>query len=95
MEKAFQLEPRETQAFALLERERKDALAEIGGLSLQMEAARKTLDTVMARQEAYLRNMLTNRGVDRYDGVQLANNHMIVRLPDLAPEVVAQVNGAA
>jgi hypothetical protein len=82
MEKTYQLDQREAVMLNQLDQERTQVLAVIGALSLDMEQARKNLDTVAERQRAFIRQALSIRDVDRYENAKTANGTLIVTLPD-------------
>jgi hypothetical protein len=82
MEKLFNLDQKETAMLAQVDQERTQALAMIGALSLDMEQARKTLDTAAERQRSFIRQALVNRGVERYENARAQNGSLIVTMPD-------------
>ena len=82
MEKSFELEQRETALLGQLDQERTQALAMIGALSLDMEQAKKNLDTTAERQRAFVRQALIARGIDRYDNARAQNGTLFVTVPD-------------
>ena len=92
MEKSFQLEPREMQNLQALETERKEVLAQIGALSLDMEAAKKKLAGSMEAQKHFLRNALSNRGLDNFQTAKLVGNEIIVTLSEDMPNLTQQLN---
>jgi len=65
-----------------MDQERTQALAIVGALSLDMEQARKNLDSTAERQRAFIRQALNNRGVDRYENARASNGTLIVSVPD-------------
>jgi hypothetical protein len=72
-----------------LDQERTQALAVVGALSLDMEQARKNLDTAAERQRTFIRQALVNRGIDRYENARAQNGCLLVTLPEeAAPEVL-------
>ena len=101
MEKIYQLEQKEAGLLNQLEQERTQALAVIGALSLDMEQARKNLESAAERQRAFIRQALMARNVERYDNARLQNGALVVSLPDGPAPVIDMkamdrpVNGAA
>ena len=89
MEKVFQLEQKEAALLGQLDQERTQTLAVVGALSLDMEQAKKNLDAAAERQRAFIRQALSNRGVERYENARAANGSLIVTLPDAPPEFTA------
>jgi hypothetical protein len=85
MEKSYQLDQKEMTQLQPIEQERTGALARFGGLSLDMEQARKNLDAAAERLRAFIRQALTARGVERYDGALVQNGTLLVALPDSNP----------
>lgn len=81
-EKSFQLDQKETTLLGQLDQERTQALAMVGALSLDMEQARKNLDTAAERQRAFIRQALSNRNVERYDNARVQNGALLVAIPD-------------
>jgi hypothetical protein len=103
MEKTFTLDQKETAMLAQVDQERTQALAMVGALSLDMEQARKNLDTAAERQRSFIRQALSTRGVDRYENARAANGALIVTMPDevpaphhegSSPKMVERVNGS-
>ena len=86
MEKSYQLDQKEMNLLQPLDQERTNALAAIGALSLDMEQARKNLDTAAERQRAFIRQALISRGVDRFDNARIMNGALLVTLPDSNPQ---------
>jgi hypothetical protein len=82
MEKTITLDPKEQAMLAQVDQERTQALAMVGALSLDMEQARKNLDTVAERQRSFIRQALTSRGVERYENARAQNGALIVTMPD-------------
>jgi|SRR5215831_5773631 len=86
MEKSFQLDQKEAVLLGQLDQERTQALAMVGALSLDMEQARKNLDSAADRQRSFIRQALTNRGIERYENARAANGALIITLPDQPTE---------
>jgi hypothetical protein len=93
MEKTFPLDQREAALLQQLDQERTQALAMVGALSLDMEQARKTLDTAAERQRGFIRQALSSRGIDRYENARTANGILLVTLPD-QPVAIPEPEGA-
>jgi hypothetical protein len=100
MEKSFALDQKETVLLTQLDQERTQALAMVGALSLDMEQARKNLDTAAERQRSFIRQALIARGVERFDNARVQNGSFLVTVPDAMPLVegggltmVERVNG--
>ena len=85
MEKSFQLDQKEITLLGQLDQERTQALAMVGALLLDLEQAKKNLDTAGERQRACVRQALTNRSVDRFDNARVQNGALLVTLPDQNP----------
>ena len=102
MEKSFPLDQKEALQLTQLDQERTQALAMVGALSLDMEQARKNLETTAERQRSFVRHALITRGIDRYENARTQNGAIIVTLPDAmplplpeaAPKLVDRPNGA-
>jgi hypothetical protein len=85
MEKVIHLEQKEAGLLQQHDQERKEALAVVGALSLDMEQARKTLETVADRQRTFIRHALMTRGVDTYENARAHNGAIIVTIADPLP----------
>jgi len=100
MEKVFQLEQREIMQAQQLDQERTQALAMYGALSMDIERARKMVENVVEKQNAFVRAALMARAVDRYENARLQGTALIYNAPEeskmeLAPEPPPmKVNGA-
>lgn len=88
MEKTYQLEQPEAAYLQQLDQERTQALAAVGALSLDMETARKNLDSVAERQRAFLQQALASRSVGKFENARMQDGALVVKLPD--PPVVAE-----
>lgn len=103
MEKTYQLDQREMATFQQADQERTQALAVVGALSIDMETARKNLDSTQERQRMLIRQALSTRNVERYDNARVQNGNLFVSMPDMpiaAPEpeggmVLDRINGPA
>jgi hypothetical protein len=98
MEKSYQLDQREAALLGQMDQERTQALAAVGALSLDMEQARKNLDAVAERQRSFLRQALSQRGIDRYENARMVNGALVVAMPDAPsamemPVKMDRVNG--
>jgi hypothetical protein len=82
MEKTFTLDQKEAALLAQVDQERTNALATVGALSLDMEQARKNLDTAAERQRSFIRQALAARGVDRFESARAQNGTIVVTMPD-------------
>jgi hypothetical protein len=85
MEQTFKLDPKEQAMLTQVDQERTQALAMVGALSLDMEQARKNLDSAAERQRSFIRQALTSRGVERYENARAQNGALIVTMPDEMP----------
>ena len=102
MEKSFPLQPHEQQMLQGITQERTNALAAFGALTLDMEAARKTLESVQEKQNSFLRTAVLGRGIERCENVRAANGAIHCTVPDEQPapkggvlqEPETKVNGA-
>lgn len=81
MEKSYQLTQKEVSQLGQLDQERTQALAAIGALSLDMEQARKNLDSAAERQRGFIRQVVSARGVERFENARLQNGAVVVTLP--------------
>lgn len=95
MEKVYHLDQKETAMLAQVDQERTNALAMVGALSLDMEQARKTLDSAAERQRSFIRQALSSRGVERYDNARAQNGALIVTTAEEPPTFSAPSAEAA
>ena len=105
MEKVIQLDQKEQAMLASVDQERTQALAVVGALSLDMEQARKNLETAAERQRMFIRQALSVRNIERFDNARAQNGALIVSVPDEMPapsglsegitKMVERVNGSA
>jgi len=91
MEKTFPLDKKEAMQLQQIDQERTQALAMIGALSLDMEAARKNLETASERQRNFIRTALEKRNVERYENAQVRNGALLATLPDETPLAVPDI----
>lgn len=91
MEKAFSLEPKETQALQQLETEQARALADYGSLTLQRKDAKKRLLTVQEQQRSFVRSALMHRDVGEFTQARIGQGNLYCTLPDPAPEVTPPI----
>lgn len=94
MEKTYQLDQREAALFGQADQERTQALAVVGALSLDMEQARKNLDTAAERQRMLIRQACAARNVERFENARVQNGALFVSLPDM-PMAVVEPQGSA
>lgn len=87
MEKTFQLDQKESGLLAQLDQERTQALAAVGALSLDMEQARKNLDSAAERQRGFIRQCLSTRGVEQFQNARLNNGALVVTMPEAMPQL--------
>ena len=93
MEKSFALDQKETLFITQLDQERTQALAVVGALSLDMEQARKTLDSAAERQRGFIRQAVSARGLERFENARVQNGALVVTVPDEAMPVAAAEGG--
>src|SRR5215467_9744812 len=87
MEKTFQLEPKELQFYSSLEQEQQQALAQVGALSLDLEAAKTSLQTVQERHRSFIRTAVLHRGIDQFHSARITQGQLHCSLPDVPPEL--------
>jgi len=98
MQKAFSLQPKEIAQAQQLDQERTTVLAQIGALTLDMEAARAQLPIVEQKRRQYLAALVQQYGIIDYRAARMENGNLICEVPDeptvAAPSVhPAHVNG--
>jgi hypothetical protein len=90
MEKTINLDHAEQNMLTQIDQERTQALAMVGALSLDMEQARKNLDSAAERQRAFIRQALGTRGVDGYTNATARNGALVVTMPDSQPPLAVE-----
>jgi hypothetical protein len=80
MEKTVDLTYQEQQLLSSFESERQQALAMYGALALDMDNAKKTLESALEKQRAFLRSTLITKGIDRYENARLINNNTAIQI---------------
>jgi len=104
MEKSVELSFQEQQLLSGFEQERQSALAMYGALALDMETAKKNLESSLEKQRAFLRSTLIAKGYDRYDNARLINNNTAIAItvseggepvPPMNMDAPARANGPA
>jgi hypothetical protein len=75
-QKAFSLEAPEQQFLEGLNNERQQALAQYGALALDMETARKAIESTQERQRAFVRQALMQRGVHDFQSARVNGTNL-------------------
>jgi hypothetical protein len=78
MEKTVTLLPAETQMISSFDQERQQALANYGALSMDLETARKAVESAVEKQRAFLRATLIAKGFDQYQNARLDQNNTVI-----------------
>ena len=90
MEKTINLDHTEQTMLTQIDQERTQALAMVGALSLDMEQARKNLDSAAERQRSFIRQALATRGVTQYENAKAQNGALVVTMPDAPPPLAVE-----
>jgi phosphoglycolate phosphatase-like HAD superfamily hydrolase len=85
MQKAYSLQSHEINQAQQLDEERKTVLAQIGALTLDMEAARAQLPIVEQRRRQHLQNLVQQHGVTEYRSARIEGPNLICDVPDEQP----------
>jgi hypothetical protein len=96
MQKAFSLQPNEVNQAQQIEEERKNVLAQIGALTLDMEQARAQLPVVEQRRRQYLQTLVQQYGVTEFRTARIEGNNLICDVadgPQPLPPTPARTNG--
>jgi hypothetical protein len=94
MEKTITFSRSEMMQLQQLEMERQQLLAQIGEIMLNLESARKSLDTCNEKRNQFVRGIILNNGIGQFKSVRPTENGMVVIIPDEEPEPqIAKVNG--
>ena len=91
MEKTIRWDQTESVQMTGIDNERTKILAQIGSLMMDLEQARKMLDSLNERHKVAIQQALTNHGVNQFESARPINGGVILQLSD-SP---AQVNGGA
>jgi hypothetical protein len=92
MERAYNLEPNELQQQQQLAEEHQRALAEFGGLTLQLESVRGRIPLIEQRQRELISQVAQRHGVTNFVAARIVNRNLVCQLPDeYAPEAPANL----
>jgi hypothetical protein len=93
MIQSHSLLPHEQQLVKTTQEEAQKAIAETGGLLLQLEQARKILDACQERQRMLVNMALARLGVTEFRQARIDGGNLIVEVPDTS--AVSKPNGDA
>lgn len=83
MEKTIKWEPTEAPVMQQLEFERMQTLAQIGALMMDLDNAKKNLESINERQKVAIRQALNARGIDRFDSARPTPGGLTLQIPDV------------
>lgn len=95
MERAYNLEPHELQQQQQLSEEHQRALAEFGGLTLQMENVRTRIPQLEQKQRELVSAVAQRHGVTNFIAARIINRNLICQLPDEPVTVGPELTGRA
>ena len=82
MEKSITFSSSESSQSQQIEQERTQILAQIGTLMMDLETAKKLLDSATERRNAFVRQIVSSAGIYRFDSVRPVKDGLIVTVPD-------------
>jgi hypothetical protein len=85
MERAYNLQPEESQLQQQLEMEQRECLAQFGALTLQLKQAKKRLPQIEERQRALITQAARRVGAANYLTARIAGPNLICQFPDSIP----------
>lgn len=85
MERSYNLEPHELHQQQQLEAEHQRALAEFGGLTLQLENVRPRIGQIEQKQRELVSAVAQRHGVTNFLAARIINRNLVCMLPDEAP----------
>lgn len=82
MEKTIKWEVAESAQMRMIENERTQVLAQIGALMMDLETAKKALETVNARHKSAIQQALATRGVGHFESARPIQDGVIINIPE-------------
>lgn len=95
MERAYNLEPHELQQQQQLTEEHQRALAEFGGLTLQMENVRGRIPQIEQKQRELVSQVAQRHKVTNFLAARIVNQNLVCMLPDEPQPIDVPVAPAA
>jgi hypothetical protein len=100
MQKAHSLTPQETGMMQSLEDERRNLLAQFGGLTYELEGVRQQIPQLDQRRRLFVERVALRAGVTQFRTARIEGNNLIVDVEEAepappAPMLVERVNGKA
>ena len=86
MEKTIKWEHSEAIQMQQIEQERVAVLAQIGALMMDLENAKKALESINDRNKSTIKQILNNRGMDQVESVRPIPGGLLVTVPDRKAE---------
>ena len=94
MEKTIKWEHSEAMTMQAIEQERLQALAQVGALMLDLETAKKNLDTANEKQKSAVRQILASRGIERVESARPIQGGLVVSIPDSKQMTLEETDNA-
>lgn len=94
MDKLITFTSNEVAQARTIEEERTQALAQIGALYMDLDAAKKGLDTCNDRRTTFFRQVLANSGIHQFESARATKDGIVVTIPNELIEK-NKPNGAA
>jgi DNA anti-recombination protein RmuC len=98
MQKAFSLQPEETQHAKQLEEEQRNLLAQLGSMGLQKKAINKRLPQIEEEQRKLVRGVVSRVGVEQFSAARIDGTNLLIEIPDApapapAPALPVPIDG--
>lgn len=84
MEKTIKWEGAEVFQVQQIEQEKTQVLAQIGALMLDLETAKKNLETVNEKFKAVVKQAIQSRGINQFDSARPMPGGVSLTIPDAA-----------
>lgn len=82
MEKTIRWENSEEVQMRMIENDRTQILAQIGALMMDLETAKKALDTVNARHKSAIQQALNSHGIGHFESARPIQGGVIISVPE-------------
>lgn len=89
MEKTIKWDQNEIPVMQSIDNERTQCLAQIGALMMELENAKKNLDTINGRQRSAVQQAISSRGIMQFESARPILGGVVLQVP----EETGRING--
>lgn len=82
MEKIIKWEQNESMHMSQIENERTQVLAQIGALMMDLETAKKALDTINSKHKSAIQQALNSRGIMQFESARPIQGGVVLNVPE-------------